>query len=599
MKKIRQLFLLLSLLLCAVGARAQSELAVYEGTATSNTVPAYIFYFDDFTRSQFVIPADDLESMTNGTINSMRFYIADASLQNIPYTTASEVDVYLMEVDYTSISAFEPKANGTIVYHGYLSIDKVNDSGILQIVFDEPFTYTGGNLLVGIENTTDTNYKSIYFLGQSVSGASVAGYNANSLNNVAASQKNFIPMTTFGYTPGGVAVCAKPKDLIVGNITVSSATVSWTSDAELWTLQYKSSTDAEWTEVTDIDRPTYNLTSLEPKSNYQVRVKTVCDKDNESVWTTSSFTTLATCVVPTAVTISNVTPESATVTWESDADEWILAYKTASASEWTEVSVSGTPSYNLTGLTSPANYVVRVKAVCSDTDSSDWTEETKFMTPVAMPLKEPFNNTTLPVGWQRYSGLLANVLAGTSNLVSSSFGWGIGTKSAVFDCHAYLNIYGTYAQYWLVTPAVVVDDAAELTFDLALSAYIGNAQPAQTTGTDDKFVVLITTDGGNTWTVLRQWDNAGSQYVYNNISTTGEYFEIDLSDYYGKTISVAFYGESTSGNADNFIHLDNVSIDHPASCPRPMDVAVSNITATTADISWYDDASDNNNFSAV
>ena len=173
------------------------QLTVYDGTVTSNTVPAYIFYFDDFTRSQFVIPAADLTAMDGKTIQSMTFY---TTTQNIPYTTVSNADVYLMEVDYTQIDAFEPKASATIVYSGYLDIEnKGYDGGEMTIHFNLPYTYHGGNLLVGIENTEDNGYLLINFCGQTVNGASVAGYNAESLDEVVPSQKNFIPKTTFNY----------------------------------------------------------------------------------------------------------------------------------------------------------------------------------------------------------------------------------------------------------------------------------------------------------------------------------------------------------------------------------------------------------------
>jgi hypothetical protein len=41
---------------------------------------------------------------------------------------------------------------------------------------------------------------------------------------------------------------------------------------------------------------------------------------------------------------------------------------------------------------------------------------------------------------------------------------------------------------------------------------------------------------------LRQWDNAGSEYVYNNITSTatGEFVAIDLSSYAGQNIALAF-----------------------------------------------------------
>ena len=180
-------------------------LTVYDGTTTKNTVPAYIFYFDDFTRSQFVIPANDLVEMVGASITSMTFYTTSG---NVPYTTVSPADVYLKEVDYTSISAYEPKSSATIVYSGFFDIESTDNGGKMTINFSTPFTYQGGNLLVGIENTVDVDYKNINFYGQTVNGASISGSNTTSLDNVQPTQRNFIPKTTFGFIP----VC-DPKSL--------------------------------------------------------------------------------------------------------------------------------------------------------------------------------------------------------------------------------------------------------------------------------------------------------------------------------------------------------------------------------------------------
>ena len=57
------MLLFLTMLCCLTGARAQETLTVYDGTTTNNHVPMYVYYFDDFTRSQYVIPAADLEDM--------------------------------------------------------------------------------------------------------------------------------------------------------------------------------------------------------------------------------------------------------------------------------------------------------------------------------------------------------------------------------------------------------------------------------------------------------------------------------------------------------------------------------------------------------
>ncbi len=172
------------------------QLTVYDGNDNSYSVPAYILYFDDFSRSQFVIPASDLTAMNGKAIQSMTFYTASS---NIPYTTVSLADVYLMEVDYTEISAFEPKANASIVYSGYFDIVSEGSDGTLTINFSSHFTYHGGNLLVGIENTQDAGFMPILFHGQNVNGASVAGNNGNSLDAVQPTQQNFIPKTTFTF----------------------------------------------------------------------------------------------------------------------------------------------------------------------------------------------------------------------------------------------------------------------------------------------------------------------------------------------------------------------------------------------------------------
>ena len=180
-------------------------LTVYDGTVSKNTVPAYIFYFDDFTRSQFVLPANDLAEMAGSSITSLTFYTTSSE---VPYTTVSLADVYLKEVNYTSISAYEPKSSATIVYSGTFDIVSANNGGKMTINFSTPYTYQGGNLLVGIENTDDVGYKNIYFYGQTVDGASISGSNTTSLDDVQPTQRNFIPKTTFGFTPA-----CEPKSL--------------------------------------------------------------------------------------------------------------------------------------------------------------------------------------------------------------------------------------------------------------------------------------------------------------------------------------------------------------------------------------------------
>ena len=213
--------------------KCREPLTMYEGTATSYYVPAYIYYFDDFTCSQFVIPAADLAAMKGTPISSMTFYTTST---NVPYTTVSSADVYLKEVNYTHISAYESKSSATTVYSGTFSIMSTGSGGEMTINFSTPYYYNGGNLLVGIENTEDNGWKNIYFYGQTVTGASIAGYNASSTGTIPATQRNFIPKTTFGYTPSG---CSRPIDMTVTDITPNSAMLNWTGFQDSYNVRYR------------------------------------------------------------------------------------------------------------------------------------------------------------------------------------------------------------------------------------------------------------------------------------------------------------------------------------------------------------------------
>ena len=288
---------LLSLLLLVVAAFttafAQQELTVYDGTVTNGYVPTYMGYWDDFTRSQYVIPAADLAEMNGGTISAIKFY-TNISNNNVPYTSVSTADVYLMEVDYTTISAFEPKANATMVYQGTVAVvlNEAGDGGEMTIEFATPFIYSGGNLLIGMENTTDAGYKFMYFYGQTVDGASVAGYNSNSLDAVTATQRNFIPKTTFTYTPSGGVVVPKPTNLQVSNLGPNSATLNWTAGGTetAWDVEYKKAADEEWTAET-ATAPTIDLDALAGGTEYYARVRANAGDGNTSAWVNTTFTT--------------------------------------------------------------------------------------------------------------------------------------------------------------------------------------------------------------------------------------------------------------------------------------------------------------------
>lgn len=325
----------LLLALFSSSAWSQEELTVYEGTTVLEHVPAYIFYFDDFTRSQYVIPASDLEDMQDGVITALKFYTTS---DEVPYTTASEAVVYLKEVDYTSISAYEATDACTTVYTGTLSIVSAGGGGEMTIEFDTPFTYNGGNLLIGIENTTDADWKRIKFYGQDVSGASIAGSNGNSLDQVSATQRNFIPKTTFTFYSG----LQVPQNITASNILSDQVDIDWTDfnrEGTTWEIAYCEDMGgfepgSDGYVITNVTSHPFTLTGLNPLTSYEVSVRALVNGEySEWNYEYNSFTTASQYAPPTDLAAENVTWNSAEFTWTGSADSYNLRYRPYASAE--------------------------------------------------------------------------------------------------------------------------------------------------------------------------------------------------------------------------------------------------------------------------
>ncbi|MGN0033479.1 MAG: choice-of-anchor J domain-containing protein [Candidatus Limimorpha sp.] len=166
------------------------EYTVCEGDATETNIPVYGLYLDDYARSEFIIPAEMIEEIEGATINGLRFYI------QTPATVAwtAILNVYMTDVDNTTMTAYTGSENATIVYTGLLD----GTATEMNISFDQPFVYEGGNLLIGTEVVETGNYKTCTFVGTTgENGCSAYGSNGNSLAAASFNAKNFLPKTTF------------------------------------------------------------------------------------------------------------------------------------------------------------------------------------------------------------------------------------------------------------------------------------------------------------------------------------------------------------------------------------------------------------------
>ena len=184
---MKKIIIFLITLLATTGARAD-ELTVFDGTDTSGFVPVYGWYANYYNKCEFLMPASDLEAMAGQSINSMTFYARQSSVD-----WGASFLVFIKEIEDATITAFS--GPGTIVYEGSLSIE----DGEMIVEFSTPYEYNGGNLIIGIYQTgKGSNYSSLWY-GQRVVYSSVQGFNYNSLDDITARQRHFLPKTTFTY----------------------------------------------------------------------------------------------------------------------------------------------------------------------------------------------------------------------------------------------------------------------------------------------------------------------------------------------------------------------------------------------------------------
>ncbi len=300
--RLRSRWLLVSLLALLAGGASPAwaeNLTVHDGTESSYIVPIFGYRSDSYVKMEYILPATELSDMAGGTISGLTYYLK--SSESSSYGNANFV-VFLKEVSGTTISAFSGYTNNDIVYQG--SLDATGET--LSIPFSKNYTYGGGNLLIGIYNTTKGTaggWQVAYYYGTTAtSGASAYSYSSQSMAQATYVYKqSFLPKTTFAYTASS---CKPPKNLTITNITYESADLSWSKGDEAdtnWQIVY--STDANFDKDAatpiNVSSTSYSFTDLDPGTNYYVAVRTYGSESEQSAWVSTSFKTAKVAVPAT------------------------------------------------------------------------------------------------------------------------------------------------------------------------------------------------------------------------------------------------------------------------------------------------------------
>jgi hypothetical protein len=291
------------------------------------------------------------------------------------------------------------------------------------------------------------------------------------------------------------------------------------------------------------------------------------------------------CLEPSALSVSNLMADSATVQWTASTSNPASGYDYIISEDNTEPDDFSSPTDNvptgttldLTSIFSNTTYYVWVRANCGSGETSEWVGPLTFTTPCTAfdaPFTESLDSGAIPSAcWTNTS---SNTVANGLWKFTGEAGYAVGnTRSAGTYAWVDGSDPSNISDVTLISPMINVSELTlpYLTFDM----YSNN------TGTypNNIFKVDVQAVGG-TWTNV---------YTNNTSSTQWRTIKITLPDYIGETIRVRFVVDKTaapSGNAFyNDILLDNVNVNEAPTCLEVEGaLTVANVTSEAADISW-------------
>ena len=362
--------------------------------------------------------------------------------------------------------------------------------------------------------------------------------------------------------------CPTPTELTASNISDHTADISWTVDCWMvdWnnlnsctscTLAWREKNTTppynRWTEVNIGKKQSYTLTGLNPGVTYQVKVMNDCTSTNQGESEYSEvfeFTTTG-CHATTSLAASNIGSNSATLTWESEASQWEVAYsRFSSFSSFTTTMTVNTPTCNPTGLANGTRYFARVRSVCNGINYGEWSDVIEFTT-------DCYQTSNLQVG---------DITATTATLSweGDATEWQVNYRIVgMADSDQSVRVYSNTctlthlftASNYSVSVAAVCNNSygnwvhASFTTEEAPDCFASNLEATAVGSTTADFV----------------WDGSSDSYVmaYRNAANPISTFDLlseDFEDgfYYGLRFSENAVVETTSQSA--FVHSGNMGL---------------------------------------
>jgi hypothetical protein len=523
-----------------------NKTTIGSGTATNNYLPTNNFY--KYSLTQQIFTTEELG--TAGTIQSIDFY------KNNTTECARNLDIYMVSTDkssFTSGSDWIPVTSSDKVFSGIVTFA---DNNWTTIELDNDFVYNGSeNVAIIVDDNTGSYKSTTPFLAFSAANQAIRIYNDNtnfnpeSPSSYSGSIDNTKNQIRLQITASSGSICERPESMTVTNVTESSATITWTGGSGHYNVEYKKSSDENWTPIlsntTDL---TYTFTNLDAITPYQVRVQSVCEGDVSS-WKSDYFTT------PCGVFSL---PYTYGFEEESDMDCWSLENCDNGTGRSSSALHEGNYGFQFHYNTNPPQYLI----------------SPMFTGTTGMTVSFYFRNSsdtwaeTFQVGYS------------TTTNATSAFTWGTEITA---------NDQNTWMRYEADFPAGTKYVAVKLTsndmFYLYLDDFTFEANTSCVKPSNLATSNITTQSAEINWTENGQastWQICLNNDETNLITANSTSYNLT-----GLNIGTDYSVKVRANCGDEVSDWSNaVTFSTDATCPAPTNVTASNITQSSATISW-------------
>ena len=207
--------------------------------------------------------------------------------------------------------------------------------------------------------------------------------------------------------------CLTPR-LTLANLTPVSAVVAWNPSDAGYEISIRRSGQPEFVPFFEQgQRNTFAFNSLQPNTQYEVRVRNFCGDrfsgfSNVLTFRTPEQPTTDDCPAPD-LQLVGLERNAATFNWSPPASAFEIGFRLADSPVWSTFAVMGTQPFRLPNLTAGTRYEFRVRNLCAGNRYSPYSNVVSFTTlgdgpPPAVcsapaPRIEEVSSTTARIGW--------------------------------------------------------------------------------------------------------------------------------------------------------------------------------------------------------